>query len=114
MTAPVTLPRDLVDALQPFALAFRSLSSRWEDHEDHWQDALSKPITVGQLRAASEALTAAPSERREPTREEIARVIDTLAFGITNDPPTDERRRNQRLSALYKADQILALFRGEG
>lgn len=43
--------------LEPFAKAAATLSSRWEDHEDHWQAGLSYPITVGHLRAARAALS---------------------------------------------------------
>ena len=59
---PITRPatdalRVAVEALEPFATAFRGLSSRWEDHETHWQDATS-PITVEELRRADQALAA--------------------------------------------------------
>lgn len=46
------------EALEPFALASATLSSRWEDHETHWQDALPFGISAGQLRAARQALQA--------------------------------------------------------
>lgn len=52
----------LRNALEPFAEAFRTLSSRWQDHEDNWQSALHRPLTVGQLRAANEALSAQAAE----------------------------------------------------
>lgn len=48
--------RRLEEALRPFAEAFHTLSSRWEAHETHWQDALHRPLTVGQLASAAEAL----------------------------------------------------------
>lgn len=46
-------------ALEPFALAGATLSSRWQDHETHWQGALSYEISAGQLRAARQALVKA-------------------------------------------------------
>jgi hypothetical protein len=46
---------ELERALKPFAEAGATLSSRWEDHETHWQDALSCGISAGQLRAARSA-----------------------------------------------------------
>jgi len=48
---------ELERALKPFAEAGATLSSRWEDHETHWQDALSCGISAGQLRAARSALS---------------------------------------------------------
>jgi hypothetical protein len=48
---------ELERALKPFAEAGATLSSRWEDHETHWQGALSYPISAGQLRAARQALS---------------------------------------------------------
>jgi hypothetical protein len=48
---------ELERALIPFALAGASLSSRWQDHETHWQDALPCGISAGQLRAARQALS---------------------------------------------------------
>lgn len=54
--------RVAVEALEPFALAFRGLSSRWEDHETHWQDATS-PIAVEDLRRADQALAALQAEQ---------------------------------------------------
>ena len=49
--------RIAVEALEPFSAAFRGLSSRWEGHETHWQDATS-PIAVEDLRRADQALDA--------------------------------------------------------
>jgi hypothetical protein len=48
---------ELERKLKPFAEAGATLSSRWEDHETHWQGALSYPISAGQLRAARSALS---------------------------------------------------------
>jgi hypothetical protein len=50
---------ELERALIPFALAGASLSSRWQGHETHWQDALPCGISAGQLRAARQALLSA-------------------------------------------------------
>lgn len=48
-------------------------------------------------------------------REEVARMIDGLAFGVTGDPATDDRRSVQRDMAFAKADRIIALLsRPEG
>lgn len=55
--------RVAVEALEPFAAAFRGLSSRWEDHETHWQDATS-PIAVEDLRRAAKALAALQAEQK--------------------------------------------------
>jgi len=41
-----------IEVVRPFAEAFRSLSSRWLDHEDHWADAIIPP-NVGDLRRAA-------------------------------------------------------------
>lgn len=46
------------EALGPFSEAFLTLSSRWQDHEDDWQHALHRPLTVGQLRRAAEVYRA--------------------------------------------------------
>jgi hypothetical protein len=44
------------EVVKPFAEAFRSLSSRWLDHEDHWADAVTPP-NVGDLRRAAAYIT---------------------------------------------------------
>jgi len=72
---PVTLPEHrkpdhpapgsvlaVAAALKPFAMAARGLSSRWGDHETHWQGATS-PIAVEDLRRADQALAALQAER---------------------------------------------------
>jgi len=61
--------RVAVEALEPFSMAFRSLSSRWEDPEIHWHEATSA-ISVGDLYRADTALAAlqqdaAPGEAGE-------------------------------------------------
>lgn len=54
---------ELEEALSPFSKAFRTLSSRWEDADTVWQTALSRPISVGQLRAADQALSSSQGRR---------------------------------------------------
>ena len=51
---------ELAEVTKPFAEAFRTLSSRWEDHEADWQDALHYPITVSDLRRASDVHSRLP------------------------------------------------------
>ncbi|MGV3580031.1 hypothetical protein [Brevundimonas sp.] len=48
------------EALKPFAEAAATLSSRWEDHEDHWQESLHRRLTVAHLRAARTATEVKP------------------------------------------------------
>lgn len=54
----------------------------------------------------------APTEKGDGValREKVARVIDGLAFGVTGDPATDDRRGPQRSMALAKADSIIAMI----
>lgn len=54
--------REAVEALEPFAMAARGLSSRWGDHETHWQGATS-PIAVEDLRRADKASAALQAEQ---------------------------------------------------
>ncbi|GEM_PF-3163603 len=54
--------RAAVEALEPFARAARGLSSRWADHQTHWQGATS-PIAVEDLRRADQALAALQAEQ---------------------------------------------------
>ena len=73
---PVTLPehrkpdhpapgsvRAVAAALKPFAMAARGLSSRWADHETHWQEATS-PVAVEDLRRADQALASLQAEQK--------------------------------------------------
>ena len=66
---------ELERALIPFALAGASLSSRWQGHETHWQDALPCGISAGQLRAARQALSE-PSPDAPAKRIGAARYLE--------------------------------------
>lgn len=59
-----------VEALRPFAEAARTLSSRWKDHETGWQSALSRRLTVGQLKAANDAISTLPPPALSPETTE--------------------------------------------
>lgn len=65
-----------VEALEPFAKAFLGLSSRWQDHETHWQDS-GAVLRVKDLRMAAEALAAIKADK-EPVALVLNHATDEL------------------------------------
>lgn len=152
MTAPVTLPRepghcDSDDAwvefvrqydgqprtrpdLSDFALANAVfMASRHDLDLIVYQTAAKERIRWLSIELAKARQALAAPERREPTREEIARAIDPQTFdliehynGIDNKPKGEAPEvstfraypslRENRDLAFAKADAIRALFRG--
>ena len=54
-------------ALEPFAEARNTLSSRWQEHEEHWQGALFHPLKVADLTRARAALAPTPASKESLT-----------------------------------------------
>ena len=75
---------------------------------DGWIKWADEKICEAQAETLDALRTQAPDSWRSD-REAVARIVDGLAFGVTNDPATDGRREAQRDTALAKADAILAL-----
>ena len=107
--ALISTLRSQAEALRPFAEALDTLSSRWGDHETHWQEALPRPLSVGHLRSARAEADTPPSAGPD------AGLVERSRYMVDNPSAWDafDQRASDAIRDLAAALEAAAEREGE-